>query len=97
LYRTKDGRKISADVNGAYNIVRKSRHDAFARGNSRLCSSPRTACRINQTRDRACAIQRSSFWNYRTIPTSSTRSLEGSGLVSQYAMPTEDSRGKARN
>jgi putative transposase len=30
LYRTKDGRTISADVNGAYNIVRKSRPDAFS-------------------------------------------------------------------
>ena len=29
LYRTKDGRTICADVNGAYNIVRKSRPDAF--------------------------------------------------------------------
>jgi putative transposase len=30
LYRTKDGRTICADVNGAYNILRKSRPDAFA-------------------------------------------------------------------
>jgi putative transposase len=30
LYRTKDGRKICADVNGAYNILRKSRPDAFS-------------------------------------------------------------------
>jgi putative transposase len=30
LYRTKDGRRICADVNGAYNILRKSRPDAFA-------------------------------------------------------------------
>jgi putative transposase len=30
LYRTKDGRKICADVNGAYNVLRKSRPDAFA-------------------------------------------------------------------
>jgi putative transposase len=30
LYRTKDGRTICADVNGAYNIVRKSRPDAFS-------------------------------------------------------------------
>jgi len=30
LYRTKDGRAISADVNGAYNILRKSRPDAFS-------------------------------------------------------------------
>jgi putative transposase len=30
LYRTKDGRVISADVNGAYNILRKSRPDAFS-------------------------------------------------------------------
>jgi putative transposase len=29
LYRTKDGRIICADVNGAYNILRKSRPDAF--------------------------------------------------------------------
>jgi putative transposase len=29
LYRTKDGRVICADVNGAYNILRKRRPDAF--------------------------------------------------------------------
>jgi IS605 OrfB family transposase len=32
LYRTKDGKKICADINGAYNILRKSRPDAFAEG-----------------------------------------------------------------
>jgi putative transposase len=32
LYRTKDGRIICADVNGSYNILRKSRPDAFAKG-----------------------------------------------------------------
>jgi len=32
LYRAKDGRKICADVNGAYNILRKSKPDAFAKG-----------------------------------------------------------------
>ena len=32
LYRAKDGRAISADINGAYNILRKSRPDAFAEG-----------------------------------------------------------------
>jgi putative transposase len=31
LYRTKDGRKICADVNGAYNILRKRRPDAFSK------------------------------------------------------------------
>jgi putative transposase len=30
LYRPKDGRKICADVNGSYNILRKSKPDAFA-------------------------------------------------------------------
>jgi transposase len=30
LYRSKDGRKICAVVNGAYNILRKSRPDAFS-------------------------------------------------------------------
>ena len=30
LYRAKDGREICADVNGAYNILRKSRPDAFS-------------------------------------------------------------------
>jgi putative transposase len=30
LYRTKDGRKICADVNGAYNILRKRMPDAFS-------------------------------------------------------------------
>jgi len=32
LYRTKDGRKVCADVNGAYNILRKRRPDAFTKG-----------------------------------------------------------------
>jgi putative transposase len=32
LYRSKDGRTICADVNGAYNILRKRRPDAFAKG-----------------------------------------------------------------
>jgi putative transposase len=32
LYRSKNGKVISADVNGAYNILRKSRPDAFAEG-----------------------------------------------------------------
>ncbi len=31
LYRTKDGREICADINGAYNILRKSRPDAFSK------------------------------------------------------------------
>src|SRR5579863_816716 len=31
LYRTKDGRIICADVNGAYNILRKRRPDAFSK------------------------------------------------------------------
>jgi len=31
LYRTKDGRIVCADVNGAYNIVRKRRPDAFSK------------------------------------------------------------------
>ncbi len=30
LYRTKDGRKICADVNGSYNILRKRKPDAFS-------------------------------------------------------------------
>src|SRR5215469_710811 len=30
LYRAKDGKFIGADVNGAYNILRKSRPDAFS-------------------------------------------------------------------
>src|SRR5258708_15297950 len=33
LYRTKDGRTISADVNGAYNILRKTRPDPFSQPN----------------------------------------------------------------
>ncbi len=35
LYRTKDGRKICADVNGSYNILRKSKPDAFAHGDAK--------------------------------------------------------------
>lgn len=32
LYRAADGRHINADVNGAYNIIRKVAPDAFAQG-----------------------------------------------------------------
>src|SRR5262249_3942189 len=32
LYHTKDGRTICADVNGAYNTLRKRKPDAFAKG-----------------------------------------------------------------
>ena len=32
LYHTKDRHKVCADVNSAYNILRKSRPDAFAKG-----------------------------------------------------------------
>jgi putative transposase len=35
LYRTKDGRKICADVNGSYNILRKSKPDAFAHADAK--------------------------------------------------------------
>jgi putative transposase len=36
LYRAADGTSINADVNGAYNIIRKAAPDAFAQG-SRGC------------------------------------------------------------
>ena len=32
LYRAKDGRRIHADVNGSYNILRKAVPDAFGKG-----------------------------------------------------------------
>src|SRR5216684_3504201 len=35
LYHTKDGRKICADVNGSYNILRKSKPDAFAHADAK--------------------------------------------------------------
>jgi putative transposase len=35
LYRTKDGRIICADVNGSYNILRKSKPNAFAHVNAK--------------------------------------------------------------
>ena len=35
LYRTKDGHIICADVNGSYNILRKSKPDAFAHGDAK--------------------------------------------------------------
>jgi putative transposase len=38
LYRAKDGTVINADVQGAYNIVRKRRPDAFAKGVIQQCS-----------------------------------------------------------
>jgi putative transposase len=34
LYRAADGRHINADVNGAYNIIRKVAPDAFGQGSS---------------------------------------------------------------
>ncbi len=40
LYRTKDGRTICADVNGAYNILRKSKPDAFAKGTEAYVVQP---------------------------------------------------------
>jgi putative transposase len=50
LYRTKDGRKICADVNGAYNILRKSKPDAFAKGVAGYGSLTAIDNRINQTK-----------------------------------------------
>ena len=55
LYRTKDGRTICADVNGAYNILRKSRPDAFseAKGVAAYVVQPvrlASNSRINQTK-----------------------------------------------
>ena len=35
LYRTKDGKILCADVNGSYNILRKSKPDAFAHVNAK--------------------------------------------------------------
>jgi transposase len=35
LYRTKNGRILCADVNGSYNILRKSRPDAFPQGDAK--------------------------------------------------------------
>jgi len=35
LYRTKDGRTLCADVNGSYNILRKSKPDAFAHADAK--------------------------------------------------------------
>src|SRR6266478_3139437 len=35
LYRTKDGKIICADVNGSYNILRKSKPDAFAHADAK--------------------------------------------------------------
>ncbi len=35
LYRTKDGRIICADINGSYNILRKSKPDAFAHADAK--------------------------------------------------------------
>ncbi|HKF35418.1 MAG TPA: transposase [Ktedonobacteraceae bacterium] len=71
LYRSKDGRTICADVNGAYNTLRKSRPDAFseAKGVAPSGSSPRTACclsRANATQSKR-SLDRSVFWNYTTL------------------------------
>ena len=68
LYRTKDGRIICADVNGAYNVLRKSRPDAFseAKGVAPSGSSPRTTCclsRANATKSE-WSLDRCAFRNY---------------------------------
>jgi putative transposase len=49
LYRTKDGRKLCADMNGAYNILRKRRPDAFAKGIAAYVVQPLRLRRINST------------------------------------------------
>ena len=40
LYRASDGRHINADVNGAYNIIRKVLPDAFGKGIAGAASHP---------------------------------------------------------
>ncbi|HEY7350121.1 MAG TPA: transposase [Ktedonobacterales bacterium] len=40
LYRAKDGRCLNADVNGAYNILRKALPDAFSKGIEALVVAP---------------------------------------------------------
>ena len=49
LYRASDGRSINADVNGAYNIIRKGMPDAFAKGVAGYVVHPLRIDRINQT------------------------------------------------
>jgi len=49
LYRASDGRSINADVNSAYNIIRKGMPDAFAKGVAGYVVHPVRIDRINQT------------------------------------------------
>ncbi|TAG71841.1 MAG: transposase, partial [Oscillatoriales cyanobacterium] len=41
LYRTSEGRLINADVNGAYNILRKAIPNAFSDGIGSCVAQPR--------------------------------------------------------
>ena len=50
LYRVSDGRYINADVNGAYNILRKGKPDAIAKGVAGYVVHPVRLSRINQTK-----------------------------------------------
>src|SRR5712692_10094780 len=61
LYRTKDGRKICADVNGAYNILRKSGPDAFAKGVAGYVFHP-VRLRINSPRNSGVCKKTLYFW-----------------------------------
>ena len=40
LFRTADGRRINADVNGAYNIIRKAIPNAFGNGKAGVVVHP---------------------------------------------------------
>lgn len=49
LCQTSSGRAINADINGAYNIIRKCRPDAFAKGVGGYVVHPVRMDRINAT------------------------------------------------
>jgi putative transposase len=50
LYRASGKRYLNADVNGAYNILRKHRPDAFAKGVAGYVVHPIRIDRINPTK-----------------------------------------------
>jgi putative transposase len=64
LYQAADRRIINADVNGAYNIIRKGKPDAFmAKGIAGLVVHPVRIARTKQTKN-VVLRKRQIFWNY---------------------------------
>ncbi len=65
LFVTAPGRRVNADVNGAYNMIAKVVPDAVYRQRESGCgSSPRQAC---PAKPRACGLSVHAFGNYKHL------------------------------